>query len=92
MKLMALHVGPGPSTLAELARRVKADERVWHHALSGFLGTFYTHPERCQAMIDKTPPLLGNPRLDASFGTIAEHLRAGGNWPFQPRRTTRCGS
>ena len=63
-----------PDTLAELARRVKADERVWNHALAGFLDTFYTHPECRQAMIDETPPLLGNPRLDASLGAIAEHL------------------
>ena len=60
-----------PNTLAELACRVKADERVWNLALAGFLDTFYTHPERRQAMIDETPPLLGNPRLDASLGAIA---------------------
>ena len=53
---------------------MKADERVWNYALAGFLATFYTHPERRQTMIDEAPPLLGNPRLDASLGAIAEHL------------------
>jgi hypothetical protein len=77
--------------LAELARRLKADERVWHHALAGFLDTFYTHPERRQTMIDETPPLLGNPRLDASLGAIAEHLArrwelAISTWTDNPER------
>lgn len=80
-----------PDTLAEVARRLKADASVLHNALAGFLDTFYTNPERRQAMIDPAPELIGDAILDASLGGIGEHLARRWNlripaWTEQPER------
>jgi hypothetical protein len=63
-----------PNTLAEVADRLKADKQSMHVAMAGFLDSFYTQPERRQAMIDPEPQLLRDAILDATVGGVGEHL------------------
>jgi hypothetical protein len=63
-----------PNTLAEVARRLKADRNALHVAVAGFLDNFYTQPEKRQAMLDPEPELIDDAILDATIGGIGEHL------------------
>jgi len=55
-----------PNTLAEVADRLSADRAALHVAMAGFLDSFYTQPERRQAMI-------------ATIGGVGEYLAAVGS-------------
>ena len=68
-----------PNTLAEVADRLSADKAALHVAMAGFLDSFYTQPERRQAMIDPEPQLLGDAILDATIGGVGEYLAAVGS-------------
>ena len=68
-----------PNTLAEVADRLSADKAALHIAMAGFLDSFYTQPERRQAMIDPEPQLLGDAILDATIGGVGEYLAAVGS-------------
>jgi hypothetical protein len=68
-----------------------ADPAEYPRAIAGFLDTFYTCPERRQAMIDPEPPCSGVAVTDALIGAIGEHLaRRWGlvipRWTEDPRR------
>lgn len=63
-----------PDTLAEVARRLKADRENLHVAMAGFLDNFYTLPEKRQEMLDPEPELTGDAILDATLGAVGEHL------------------
>ena len=55
-----------PNTLAEVARRLKAEPRDQHGPVAGFLDNFYMQPEHRQRMLDPEPELIGDAVLDAS--------------------------
>jgi hypothetical protein len=61
-----------PDTLVEVAKRAGREDR--HMLVAGFLNTFYTQPDRRQAMIDPEPELTGDAIFDAAIGGIGEHL------------------
>jgi hypothetical protein len=63
-----------PATLAEVAKRLKADRSCQHVAMAGFLDNFYTQPDRRQGMLDPEPGLIGDAILDAVIGAMGEHL------------------
>src|SRR5262245_13310140 len=63
-----------PDTLAEVARRLKADAQSRHVAIAGLLDSFYTRPEHRQGMIDPEPELTGDAIVDATLGAMGEHL------------------
>jgi hypothetical protein len=63
-----------PDTLAEVARRLKAETQPCHAAMAGFLDSFYMQPARRQAMIDPEPELTGDEILDVTLGAMGEHL------------------
>jgi len=65
--------------LAEVADRLSADKGALHIAMAGFLDSFYSQPERRQAMIDPEPQLLGDAILDATIGGVGEYLAAVGS-------------
>jgi hypothetical protein len=80
-----------PNTLAEVARRLKADPSAQHVLVAGFLDNFYTQPQRRQGMLDPQPELTGDPVIDATLGAMAEHLARRWNllipkWAEQPER------
>ncbi len=80
-----------PNTLAEVARRLKAEIQSPHVAFAGFLDSFYTQPECRQSMIDPEPELLGAAIIDATLGAIGEHLARRWNlvipaWTEHPAR------
>lgn len=61
-------------TLCAVAERLRAGE-ARDLAFAGFLDTFYAaDAEARRAMIAGEPPLLGDPRLDALMGAVAEYL------------------
>ncbi|MEA2906679.1 MAG: hypothetical protein QOI12_4066 [Alphaproteobacteria bacterium] len=63
-----------PDTLAEVARRLKAETQTLHVAMAGFLDDFYTQPGCRQAMLDPEPDLTGDAIIDATLGGVGEHL------------------
>ena len=63
-----------PDTLIEVAEASRPGSGLHEHAIAGFLDTFYTNPDRRQAMIDPEPPLLDSPKMDAYLAAVAEHL------------------
>ncbi|MGH8931223.1 MAG: hypothetical protein ACRDZO_11520 [Egibacteraceae bacterium] len=79
-------------TLATLARRT-LDGEDFFFALREWLDDLYGAfelPER-QAMLDERPPDLGDPRLDAFLGALAEHFAAAydlrrPDWSIEPHR------
>jgi hypothetical protein len=80
-----------PDTLAEVARRLKADPESLHIALAGLLDNFYTQPAARQAMLDPEPVLTGDAILDATIGAVGEHLARRWNlkipaWTEHPAR------
>ena len=80
-----------PNSLAEVADRLSADRAALHVAMAGFLDSFYTQPERRQAMIDPEPQLLGDAILDATIGGVGEYLARRWKltippWTEQPER------
>jgi hypothetical protein len=80
-----------PNTLAEVADRLRGDKRTLHVAMAGFLDSFYTQPDRRQAMLDPAPPLIGDAVLDATIGGVGEYLARRWNliipaWTEQPQR------
>jgi hypothetical protein len=82
-----------PSTLAEAVERIIAGEPE-EKALPEFCDTFYSTTDAQQrlASLASTPPLSGNPRLDAFVGGIAEYLARQykleqvPDWAFEPSR------
>ena len=62
-----------PESLAEVARRAKADEAEFDLALSEFLDHFYETPECRQGTIDDAPATVGRVH-DAYLAAVAEHL------------------
>ena len=68
-----------PHTLAEVARRVAADEDSWSSAAAEFLDTFYVFLRQgdlvsAQVALDSEPEPLADPILHAQMGGIGEHL------------------
>ena len=61
-----------PSSLIDVA--AEADEQSYRIALSGFLDSFYSNPDKRQTMIEPEPPLTGDVRRDAYLAAVAEHL------------------
>ena len=62
-----------PRTLAEVARRVVADEQPFDLALSEFLDVFYAVPDEREAAIAEAPARLAGVQ-DAYICAVAEHL------------------
>lgn len=65
-----------PRTLAEAVSRSNGDPDRFAVAVDEFLDVFYSEadPARRQAMLREEPRRLGNERLDAFVGAVAEHL------------------
>ena len=79
-------------TLATLARRTLAGEDFFF-ALREWLDDLYGafEPSERQAMLDERPPDLGDRRLDAFLGALAEHFAAiydlqRPDWSIEPHR------
>lgn len=81
-----------PDTLIEVASASRKGSELHHDAMAGFLDTFYTNPERRQAMIDPEPPMLDYAEMDAYLAAVAEHLARRWDlqipaWTADPART-----
>jgi hypothetical protein len=64
-----------PRTLVEAVRRSGGDPDRFAVLLDEFLDVFYSEESALrQAMIRDEPPRLGDERLDAYVGAVAEHL------------------
>jgi hypothetical protein len=62
-----------PGTLADVARRVLAEQQAFDPALREFLDEFYAHPEHRQDALREGPALIEDVK-DAYLAAVAEHL------------------
>jgi len=62
-----------PGTLADVSRRVLAEQQAFDPAVREFLDEFYSHPSRRQASLCEEPALIEDVK-DAYLAATAEYL------------------